>query len=53
MQVTQGFSVWRFKKKRSYIPVLAETLANVKTIVKVNVSSVTSYVLEDTWAEKD
>jgi len=50
MHFTQGFSVWRFEK-RSYTPVLAETLANIKTIVKGTVSSVTSHVLEDVWAE--
>jgi hypothetical protein len=52
MYVTQGFSVWRFEKG-SYTPVLAETLANIKTIVKVTVSSVTSHVLEEVGAEID
>ena len=52
MYVTQGFSVWRFEKS-SYTPVLAEILANIKTIVKGNVSSVTSHVFEDVGAEID
>jgi hypothetical protein len=52
MHVTQGFSVWR-SEKRSYTPLLAETLANIKTIVKGTVSSVTSSVLEDVGAEID